>query len=1132
MMIKRFGDFSVWLSGGDKSVLDSFPVDRVRFIGLGNALLVTAGTASVSMMFALSQAFKAPVAVSISAALLWGVMILSLDRFMVMSLQRTRDHWRMFMTAVPQFAIALIVSVAISTPLVLRIFATEINSRLLAMHKGTGLLAQLQALTDEAGKNSTLEVALILVNLLFLLIWILPLLVRILLNLGPISAYEIAVRSKIEQAGLPDSSRLLEVLDLDPVDPGAVVGLWEAGGASSQAVIGESRAGPFSIDIRGDGPHGLIGGATGAGKSELLQTIVASLAVTNRPDAMTFMVVDYKGGGAFKDCALLPHTVAMVTDLDAHLMDRVLQSLSAEITRREYMLRSAAPEKLPRLLVLIDEFATLAQEFPEFITSLIGISRRGRSLGIHLILATQRPARLIPAEIRANTSLRIALRMQGIKDSTDIIGSDNAAYIAVGTPGRAHVRVASRPLMPIQVSRTGGFGRVAGSDNQSSEFHTLAEAICQANSRLCIPPQHRPWLPPLPETLLLGDLSEAEEPPPGSSLPRMLAPVPYGLSDFPGEQAQRAAVIDFSTFGHMMAVGASGGGKSQLLRTIAGSVAATHSCADVHIYVFDGGNGRLLPIAELPHCGAVVTPAQTARVTRLIGRLSQEIGFRQELLARGGFETIGEQRAAVSADQRLPYIILFLDSWDVPADALGKADAGALPSMVTELLAYGVNVGMHLVVTGDRTLVTGRMAVMSRDKLVFRLEDRADYVQVGLRSRTLPRYVTAGRAFQAASGIETQVALLDGEPSERGQAAALRALASMARQRDASVGLSRRPFQVDVLALVGDRFHVGDAQGRPVGREDILAWLRDRHTSGASVALLGPRRAGKTWVLTELLRRLDQDGFTHVHHVVVPQPSSSVDTPDALACQIDREVRTSTSPAETLLDEARSRSVAGSDRLVYLLDEVGRLVDYAPAAVSWLRDLGQAGAWLVYTGTEKDWHKVVRWALKEPGSSFGNDVNARPVGPISNRAALMFLTGTAANLRVNLAESTAAAIIELTGSWPFYLQVVGDAVVREVQAEDLRALTDRQVLQRLVQRRLLDDWTHHFQGRWEEIGAPGRAALLTLPGIAPETLAPAQRDDLRDVGLLRPGDVWLDDRPFFDWIARNAASLHDGERQR
>jgi S-DNA-T family DNA segregation ATPase FtsK/SpoIIIE len=951
-----------------------------------------------------------------------------------------------------------------------------------------------------------------------------------LLNFGPISAYEIAVRSREEQGGLPDFSRLLDALHMQSVDPYTVISSWQAGGSTS-AVIGEAKAGPFRIYLGRYEAHMLIGGALGSGKSELLQTIVASLAATNRPDSVTFLLMDDEGGSTFQDCARLPHTVGVITDLAEHQADRVMQSLSAELARREYAKSAGRLTQLPKLLILVDEFAAMGNSASEFIVGLIDIYRRGRSLGIHLVLASRYSLDLIPAEIRANAGLRIAMRAESKSDSVEVIQADNAAYIAADTPGRAYVRAGSDLPTPIQVSRISGCRPDSGLDDSVSDLQVLIEAINEASDHLGILPQHRPWLPPLPKTLVLGELREDGELPASYELGQ-LRPVCYGLSDYPKDQAQRAAVIDFATFGHMMAVGTAGSGKSQLLRTIAASIAAEHSCADVHIYVLDGGNGRLAQVAELPHCGAVVTPAQTERTTRLIGRLSQEIGLRQELLARGGFETIGDQRAAASPDQRLPHIFLFLDSWDLPASLFRQMDEDAFASTVNEFLAYGANLGMHLIVTGNQAPVTKRVARMIKDKLIFRLEDGADYGRVGLRSARPVSYLTAGRAFHAASGVETQVALLNGEPGEAGQVAALRALASMVQQRDASVGLSRRPFQVDVLALVGDRFHVGDARGRPIGREDILAWLRDRHLSGASVALLGPRRAGKTWVLAELKRRLVDDGYTRVNHVVVPQPNSSVDTPDALASVIEREVRPAASPAETLLDEAKSRAGVGGDRLVYLLDEVGRLVDYAPAAVSWLRDLGQAGAWLVYTGTEKDWHKVVRWTLRAPGSSFGNDVNARPVGPISNHAALTFLTGTAANLRVNLAESTATEIVELIGSWPFYLQVVGDAVVREVQADDLQPLTDRQALTRLIQRRLLDEWTHHFQGRWEEIGRPGRAALLTRPGAAPESLSPAQRDDLRDVGLLRPGDEWLNDPPFFNWIARNVASLQDGEHQR
>ena len=245
---------------------------------------------------------------------------------------------------------------------------------------------------------------------------------------------------KAAGAGLPDRVNLLPLLHLNSSPNGALdaalTDRWRTtvGTLRARAVLGVTDHGEFEIDLDDDGPHALFAGTTGSGKSELLRTLIAALAVGADPEHLTFALVDYKGGGALDECARLPHVVGLVTDLDEQLGERALRCLEAELRHREHALRDVGLshvrdyqrlrdtqrpdlEPMPRLVVVIDEFATLVKALPEFVDALVSIAQRGRSLGMHLVMATQRPSGSVNDAIKNNVKLRLALRLESAADS-------------------------------------------------------------------------------------------------------------------------------------------------------------------------------------------------------------------------------------------------------------------------------------------------------------------------------------------------------------------------------------------------------------------------------------------------------------------------------------------------------------------------------------------------------------------------------------------------------------------------------------------------------------------------------------------------------------------------------------------
>ena len=709
---------------------------------------------------------------------------------------------------------------------------------------------------------------------------------------------------------LPAEARLLDLLPFDATDAAALETAWRVSPRTTEVVLGQGGDDqPFTVDLRRDGPHALIAGTTGAGKSELLQALVAGLAIGNRPDELAFVLIDYKGGAAFKDCARLPHTVGMVTDLDGHLTERALTSLGAELRHRETVLRDAgckdiddylaagpgAGPSMPRLVLVVDEFATLAEELPDFVGGLVGIAQRGRSLGVHLVLATQRPSGVVSGDIRANTTLRIALRVTDPAESVDVIDAKDAATISRATPGRAAARIGAGAVLRFQTARVGSTAEIttSGPHLRARSWHRagdpparvaaarstgptdlcrLVQSARQATAALGVTPVRSPWLPPLAGQVGLADIPTASS----------AAGVPFGLIDLPAAQQRAPLVLDLEHGGHLLVAGGPRSGRSTLLRTLAGSLAQRLSPREAHLYVIDGGSAGLVGLADLPHCGAVVTRDQVARGDRLLARLIGEVERRQSLLAADGFAAVAEQRAAVAPSERLPWLVLMVDGWEGVQAAYDEVDHGRPLDVLQRLIREGGAVGLHVVLTGDRSVLTSRIGASIGDRLLLRLADPSDYGLAGVPPRLVPPRMPAGRGLRAEDAVEAQVALLHPEPTGPAQQDALAAIvAACPTVDDDLTPLHQRPLQVlpvparvpvDTIKVAAKAASTGPLWVLVgVGGDELDPVGVDLDVDGPAFVVAGPPGSGRSTTLMTMARWLGDEGVTTV--VVAPARS-------------------------------------------------------------------------------------------------------------------------------------------------------------------------------------------------------------------------------------------------------------------
>jgi S-DNA-T family DNA segregation ATPase FtsK/SpoIIIE len=573
---------------------------------------------------------------------------------------------------------------------------------------------------------------------------------------------------------LPHRVRLLDLpmtgLSLDSSD--VLTGSWPNDRNRLVATLGCTVDGPAQVDLCREGPHALVAGTTGSGKSELLQTLIAGLALHHPPDRCSFFLVDYKGGAAFAEAATLPHTVGLVTDLDAQSTARALRSLGAELTRREQILAThdavdiaALPDGVPlaRLVIVVDEFATLAEELPEFVPGLIAIAQRGRSLGVHLVLATQRPSGVVSPEIRANCTLRICLRTTDEADSRDVLGSIDAAHLPVDLPGRAFLRTGSGTPIAVQIARVAGapdqdHGRLPGvvphfwpsgplhraeisGTPGASDLARLCRTLTPYAAALGRPLPHRPWRLPLPTSIPAGELPDHLDRDPGTG-DGAHSRLPIGLIDRPDLQTRELLEIDIDEGGTWLAVGGPRSGRTTLLQAVLGEAVHRFGPDDLHVHVIESGGGSLAAgAAALPHAGTAVRTEDVFRTVRLVDRLSREVADRRAGTIPGPH----------------PRMLLLVDGVEALTTQLDDADPARGSAALLRLLRDGGAVGLTCVVTADRAVPGGRLAAVARQRIVLPLPDRADYAVAGIPARTVPEMRPPGRGLVGESALECQL---------------------------------------------------------------------------------------------------------------------------------------------------------------------------------------------------------------------------------------------------------------------------------------------------------------------------------------------------------------------------------------